>query len=100
MTTSSGRPSPPTPGSGRVDGTYSGGTTRAAGALSAGANTALGLNGTSAYAYTDAVRAAPADVTVETWLRTTTTRGGRIVGFSQGNMRQSTTTDRQALHAQ
>ncbi|CAN7325873.1 LamG-like jellyroll fold domain-containing protein [Knoellia sp. LjRoot47] len=81
--------------SGRVDGTYSGGTTRAAGALSAGANTALGLNGTSAYAYTDAVRAAPADVTVETWLRTTTTRGGRIVGFSQGNMRQSTTTDRQ-----
>lgn len=80
---------------GLTDGTYSGGTTRTPGVLSTGSASALRLNGSSAYAYTDKVRSAPTEVSVETWLRTTTTRGGRMVGFSRGNMRQSTTTDRQ-----
>lgn len=46
-----------------------------------GSSTALGLNGTSEYVYSENRHARPDTYTVETWFRTTTTTGGRIVGF-------------------
>ncbi|MFF7332460.1 LamG-like jellyroll fold domain-containing protein [Streptomyces sp. NPDC008150] len=46
-----------------------------------GSSTALGLNGTSEYVYTEQRQPAPAAYSEETWIRTTTTSGGRILGF-------------------
>ncbi|MCX4697558.1 LamG-like jellyroll fold domain-containing protein [Streptomyces sp. NBC_01373] len=46
-----------------------------------GSSTALGLNGTSEYVYSEKRHARPDTYTVETWFRTTTTSGGRIIGF-------------------
>lgn len=46
-----------------------------------GASTALGLNGTSEYVYSEQRHARPDAFTTETWIRTTTTSGGRIIGF-------------------
>ncbi|MYQ36887.1 Concanavalin A-like lectin/glucanases superfamily protein [Streptomyces sp. LamerLS-316] len=44
---------------------------------------ALSLNGTDEYVYSDRLHhhTSPAPYSVETWFRTTSTRGGRIVGF-------------------
>ncbi|MFF3330098.1 LamG-like jellyroll fold domain-containing protein [Streptomyces sp. NPDC002888] len=46
-----------------------------------GAGTALGLNGSSEYVYSEKRHSRPGTYTAETWFRTTTTRGGRILGF-------------------
>ncbi|MDN3025230.1 LamG-like jellyroll fold domain-containing protein [Streptomyces sp. S.PB5] len=46
-----------------------------------GPSTALGLNGTSEYVYSEKRHARPGAFTAETWIRTTTTSGGRIIGF-------------------
>ncbi|WP_328718819.1 DNRLRE domain-containing protein [Streptomyces sp. NBC_00247] len=56
-------------------------TYRAAGAVAG--STALGLNGTDEYVYSDRLHhsTSPSPYSVETWFRTTSTTGGRIIGF-------------------
>ncbi|MFI2297570.1 LamG-like jellyroll fold domain-containing protein [Actinacidiphila glaucinigra] len=49
-------------------------------------STAMGFNGTNDYAYSDARHARPAAFSVETWFRTTTTAGGKLVGFGDRNV--------------
>lgn len=56
----------------------------------AGPSTAIGFNGTSQYAYSNRLNPHPARFTVETWIKTTTTQGGRIIGF--GNLTQQNST--------
>ncbi|MFD5691034.1 LamG-like jellyroll fold domain-containing protein [Streptomyces rubiginosohelvolus] len=56
----------------------------------AGPSTAIGFNGTDEYAYSNQLHNQPARFTIETWIKTTTTRGGKIVGF--GNMTQQNST--------
>ncbi|MER5752801.1 LamG-like jellyroll fold domain-containing protein [Streptomyces sp. NPDC002088] len=46
-----------------------------------GASTAVTLNGSSEYVYSDQRHDAPTTYSEETWIRTTTTTGGRILGF-------------------
>lgn len=43
----------------------------------AGASTAIGFNGSSQYAYSNERHAQPTRFSLETWIKTTTTRGGR-----------------------
>ncbi|MFD3739757.1 LamG-like jellyroll fold domain-containing protein [Streptomyces sp. NPDC058629] len=56
----------------------------------AGPSTAIGFNGTDEYAYSNRLHPAPARFSVETWIKTTTTRGGKIIGF--GNLTQQNST--------
>ncbi|MDX6346480.1 MAG: hypothetical protein QOF84_1270 [Streptomyces sp.] len=46
-----------------------------------GSSTALTLNGTSQFVYSDRLRTAPSTYSVETWFKSTSTSGGRIIGF-------------------
>lgn len=57
-----------------------------------GPSTAIGLNGSNQYAYSNREHPQPTRFTAETWIRTTTTRGGRIIGF--GNLTQQNSTRR------
>ncbi|ROS78682.1 LamG-like jellyroll fold domain-containing protein [Cellulomonas sp. PhB143] len=57
----------------------------------AGSNSALNdpgssmaFDGATAYAYSDALAPAPSTYTVETWFKTTSTRGGKIIGYGNG----------------
>ncbi|NXY93263.1 LamG domain-containing protein [Streptomyces sp. BR123] len=50
------------------------------GALS-GTGTAMGFNGTSQQVYSDHHQTVPTTYTIETWFKTNTTRGGKLVGF-------------------
>ncbi|MDT0490432.1 LamG-like jellyroll fold domain-containing protein [Streptomyces griseus] len=56
----------------------------------AGPSTAIGFNGTNQYAYSNRLHPAPSRFTLETWIKTTTTRGGKIIGF--GNLTQQNST--------
>ncbi|MEW2071867.1 LamG-like jellyroll fold domain-containing protein [Streptomyces sp. NPDC007346] len=56
----------------------------------AGPSTAIGFNGSDEYAYSNRLRPAPSRFSVETWIKTTTTRGGKIIGF--GNLTQQNST--------
>ena len=57
--------------------------------------TAVTLDGSSAYlGYATAITVT-GTFTLETWFRTTTTRGGRLIGFGTSATGASTTTDRQ-----
>lgn len=61
----------------------------------AGPSTAIGFNGTTAqYAYSNMRHPQPTRFSVETWFRTTTTRGGRIVGFGSLNQQNSSQYDK------
>ncbi len=61
---------------------FAGVTRGAAGALSNESNTAVTLNGTSTgYLYGQDTRSAPNTFTAEAWVKTSTTRGGTILGF-------------------
>ncbi|MDX3075369.1 LamG-like jellyroll fold domain-containing protein [Streptomyces sp. MI02-7b] len=46
-----------------------------------GPSTAIGFNGSNQWVYSDRSHGRPATFSVETWFRTTTTAGGKIVGF-------------------
>ncbi|MFD1212064.1 LamG-like jellyroll fold domain-containing protein [Arthrobacter sp. GCM10027362] len=48
------------------------------------AGSAIGFDGVEDYALNDAVEPGPSVYTVETWFRTDTTRGGKLVGFGNG----------------
>ncbi|WP_124265055.1 LamG domain-containing protein [Streptomyces sp. ADI98-10] len=56
----------------------------------AGPSTAIGFNGSNEYAYSNRQHPAPPRFSVETWIKTTTTRGGKIIGF--GNLTQQNST--------
>ncbi|MFF4084138.1 LamG-like jellyroll fold domain-containing protein [Streptomyces sp. NPDC001777] len=60
----------------------------------AGPSTAIGFNGSNQYAYSNRRHSQPARFSVETWIRTTTTKGGRIIGFSNLTMQNSTQYDK------
>lgn len=60
----------------------------------AGDSTAIGFDGTSEYAYSNKRHAQPTRFTVETWIKTTTTRGGKIIGFGNLTMQNSTRFDK------
>ncbi|MET9921527.1 LamG domain-containing protein [Streptomyces sp. NPDC006435] len=60
----------------------------------AGPSTAIGFNGSDEYAYSNRRHPQPTRFSVETWIRTTTTKGGRIIGFSNLTMQNSTQYDK------
>ncbi|MEU8626345.1 LamG-like jellyroll fold domain-containing protein [Streptomyces sp. NPDC048669] len=54
-----------------------------------GPSTAIGFNGTNQYAYSNRSHAQATKFSVETWIKTTTTRGGKIIGFGTNTMEAS-----------
>ncbi|WP_328718820.1 LamG domain-containing protein [Streptomyces sp. NBC_00247] len=60
----------------------------------AGASTAIGFNGTDEYAYSNRRHAKPGAFSVETWFKTTTTKGGKLIGFGNLTMQNSTNYDK------
>lgn len=82
---------------GNAPGTASGLTLGSSGAMLNDSNASItSPGGSSAKMTTQEVSAAPAAVTVEAWVKTTNTRGGRIVGFGDSATGTSTSgiTDR------
>ncbi|GGY95286.1 hypothetical protein CP967_06545 [Streptomyces nitrosporeus] len=65
----------------------------------AGDSTAIGFDGAEEYAYGNTRQTSPARFTVETWIKTTTTRGGKIIGFGNRIMQTSTQDDRHVYMA-
>jgi hypothetical protein len=81
-------------GNGRT-GTYQGSVTKGVGrACSDDAGSAVTLNGSSGYISTPTAMAGPNVFTVQTWFKTTTNRGGRLIGFGNSRTGTSTSTDR------
>jgi len=86
-------------GNGR-SGTYTGGiTARAAQACSRDTGTAVTLNGSTGYVYSNATSqptatAGPNTFTVQIWFRTTTNRGGKLIGFGLARTGASNQYDR------
>ncbi|MGW2086740.1 LamG-like jellyroll fold domain-containing protein [Streptomyces sp. NPDC001880] len=60
----------------------------------AGPSTAIGLNGSNQYVYSNKRHPQPTRFSVETWIRTTTTKGGKIIGFGSLTMQNSTQYDK------
>ncbi|MET9594267.1 LamG domain-containing protein [Streptomyces sp. NPDC006516] len=60
----------------------------------AGDSTAIGFDGASEYAYSNKRHTQPTRFSVETWIKTTTTRGGKIIGFGNLTMQNSTRFDK------
>ncbi|MFD7427213.1 LamG-like jellyroll fold domain-containing protein [Streptomyces sp. NPDC059818] len=54
-----------------------------------GPSTAIGFNGTNQYAYSNRSHTQTTRFSVETWIKTTTTRGGKIIGFGTNTMETS-----------
>ncbi|WP_030295175.1 DUF7594 domain-containing protein [Streptomyces katrae] len=64
------------------------------GAIS-GASTAMGFNGTSQQVYSDHRQTVGNAFSVETWFKTNTTRGGKLIGFGNNTTRNSGSYDKQ-----
>ncbi|MFC9295252.1 LamG-like jellyroll fold domain-containing protein [Streptomyces sp. NPDC057011] len=60
-----------------------------------GASTAMGFNGTSQQVYSDRRQSAGNTYTIETWFKTNTVRGGKLIGFGSNQSRNSGSYDRQ-----
>lgn len=56
-------------------------TRRVTPAAVTGPSTAMTFNGTSQYSYSDRSSTRPAAYSVETWFKTTTVKGGKLIGF-------------------
>lgn len=85
----------PTPQTGTLQGTAP--NTRAAGSCPPGVNPALGLDGISGFlsaAATITAITAPPQFSVEIWFKTTTTRGGKLIGFGSSRAASSGSYDR------
>ncbi|MER5554619.1 LamG domain-containing protein [Streptomyces sp. NPDC002793] len=65
----------------------------------AGGSTAIGFDGTSEYAYSNKRHPQPTRFSVETWIKTTTARGGKIIGFGNLSMQNSTRFDKHVYMA-
>ncbi|MCX4695042.1 DNRLRE domain-containing protein [Streptomyces sp. NBC_01408] len=59
-----------------------------------GASTAIGFNGTDTQVYADRRQTVGASYTIETWFKTNTTRGGKLVGFGNNQTRGSSQYDK------
>ncbi|MEU5807232.1 LamG-like jellyroll fold domain-containing protein [Streptomyces sp. NPDC047718] len=59
-----------------------------------GASTAMGFNGTSQQVHSDHRQTVSSAFTVETWFKTNSTRGGKLVGFGNNTTRSSGTFDK------
>lgn len=81
-------------GNGRT-GTLQGGTTRIAGSCLANQSPALLLDGSSGHVTTSATAlVGPNTFTIEIWFKTTTTRGGKLIGFGSSATGTSAQYDR------
>ncbi|WP_405488682.1 LamG-like jellyroll fold domain-containing protein [Streptomyces sp. NBC_00096] len=60
-----------------------------------GASTAMGFNGTTNQVYGDHRQTVGSSYTIETWFKTNTTRGGKLVGFGSNQDRNSGVYDKQ-----
>ncbi|MFI1965368.1 LamG-like jellyroll fold domain-containing protein [Streptomyces pathocidini] len=60
-----------------------------------GASTAIGHNGTSSYTYSDRKSERPSAYSIETWFRTTSRAGGKLVGFGDRFLEPSSYHDKQ-----
>lgn len=80
-------------------GTLQPGATRTAGRCGVGANPFITLDGTTGSVTTPGPIVSPTSFSIELWFRTTTTRGGRLLGFGSSATGISTTTDRQLFMA-
>ncbi|MEU1485861.1 LamG domain-containing protein [Streptomyces sp. NPDC005752] len=65
----------------------------------AGDSTAIGFDGAAEYAYSNKLHAQPVRFSVETWIKTTTTRGGKVIGFGNLTMQNSTRFDKHVYMA-
>ncbi|MGW5401311.1 LamG-like jellyroll fold domain-containing protein [Streptomyces sp. NPDC003952] len=59
-----------------------------------GASTAMGFNGTSQQVYSDHRQTVGSSYTLETWFKTNTTRGGKLIGFGTNQDRTSNLYDK------
>ncbi|MGP3979550.1 LamG-like jellyroll fold domain-containing protein [Streptomyces sp. KR80] len=59
-----------------------------------GPSTAIGYNGSDEYTFSDRKHSRPASYTIETWFRTTTTSGGKLVGFGDRTLEPSRSHDK------
>ncbi|MFD9161457.1 DNRLRE domain-containing protein [Streptomyces sp. NPDC059558] len=59
-----------------------------------GASTAIGFNGTDTQVYGDTRQTVGSTYTIETWFRTNTTRGGKLLGFGNNQARGSNQYDK------
>ncbi|HEY9369456.1 LamG-like jellyroll fold domain-containing protein [Streptomyces sp.] len=59
-----------------------------------GPSTAIALNGTDEQIYSDKLQNVTGAFTVETWFKTTTTRGGKLIGFGNKTTRNSGSYDK------
>ncbi|MEV6317146.1 LamG-like jellyroll fold domain-containing protein [Streptomyces sp. NPDC051776] len=67
---------------------------RATPAAVPGGSTAVGYNGIDEYTYSDRKHSRPASYSIETWFKTTTTQGGKLVGFGNRTQEASSTYDK------
>ncbi|MGW6564081.1 CBM96 family carbohydrate-binding protein [Streptomyces sp. NPDC054975] len=59
-----------------------------------GASTAVALNGTDEQIHSDRRQTVTGPFTVETWFKTTTNRGGKLIGFGNNTTRNSSSYDK------
>jgi Concanavalin A-like lectin/glucanases superfamily len=77
---------------GNIAGVYSGGVTyRQAGAPTGDGNAAVVLNGTNGRVASWTGQAGPQSFSLELWFRTTTTSGGKLIGFGNGTSSNNAT---------
>ncbi|WP_210480704.1 LamG-like jellyroll fold domain-containing protein [Naasia sp. SYSU D00948] len=82
-------------GRGGHNGTYSGGVTKgASGAVPSTRNTAASFNGADGLVSSAQATAAPTVYSVELWFKTTSTRGGKLIGFGDSATGSSVKYDR------
>ncbi|MEU9003790.1 DNRLRE domain-containing protein [Streptomyces sp. NPDC059982] len=60
-----------------------------------GASTAMGFNGTTQQVYSDHRQSVGAAYSIETWFKTGTTRGGKLIGFGNNTVNASGSYDKQ-----
>ncbi|MFF7611576.1 DNRLRE domain-containing protein [Streptomyces lavendulae] len=59
-----------------------------------GASTAIGFNGTNAHVYGDRRQSIGSTYSIETWFRTATTQGGKLIGFGNQQINGSSQYDK------
>ncbi|MFZ3500477.1 DUF7594 domain-containing protein [Streptomyces sp. 5.8] len=59
-----------------------------------GASTAMGFNGSTQQVYSDHRQTVGSSYTLETWVKTNTTRGGKLIGFGNNQSRNSNNYDK------
>ncbi|MET8676369.1 LamG-like jellyroll fold domain-containing protein [Streptomyces sp. NPDC004647] len=59
-----------------------------------GPSTAVGYNGTDEYTYSDRKHSRPTSYSIETWFKTTTRQGGKLVGFGDRTQEPSASHDK------